>query len=189
MALNNASNDNGTKNENNSNSNSNSNNNNSNNNNNNNNGNNNNSNTRGSRRNGMNRRNYRNMGNSGMTGGGSMSNVLNMAENELVLMNNGYINNIFKYSTIDLLLSPLRKSTPLDEWCPREIATFESAICRKGKDFYQISKLIGTKTCKQVIEFYYFWKQSSHYKVWKMRGRKTKKLSNNGHKLSIFKIL
>mmetsp|Transcript_26291 Transcript_26291/g.41709 ORF Transcript_26291/g.41709 Transcript_26291/m.41709 type:complete len:605 (+) Transcript_26291:32-1846(+) len=82
---------------------------------------------------------------------------------------------ILRYSTINLILSPLRKRSPLDEWSPREIALFESAMCSKGKQFYEISKIIGTKNTKQCVQFYYHWKQSSHYAVWKALGRKTNK--------------
>ena len=82
---------------------------------------------------------------------------------------------ILRYSTINLILSPLRKRSPLDEWNPREIALFESGMCSKGKQFYEISKIIGSKNTKQCVEFYYYWKQSSHYAVWKALGRKTNK--------------
>lgn len=37
-----------------------------------------------------------------------------------------------------------------------------------GKDFYAISKeLEGRKTTKQIIDFYYLWKKTTHYKKWK----------------------
>jgi len=36
-----------------------------------------------------------------------------------------------------------------------------------GKDFWQASKLITTKSTKDVIEFYYCWKKTEHYKQWK----------------------
>jgi hypothetical protein len=67
-----------------------------------------------------------------------------------------------------MLLSPLRKYSPLDEWSPREIALFEAGICKLGKDFYRISKIIQTKKTSQVVEFYYCcFKPSVHYKLWK----------------------
>eukprot|EP01084_Bolivina_argentea_P237228 398752_1 len=57
-------------------------------------------------------------------------------------------------------------------------------MCCKGKQFHEISKIIKTKNTKQCVEFYYFWKQSSHYAVWKALGRKTKKqLSKTQRKL------
>ena len=34
-------------------------------------------------------------------------------------------------------------------------------------DFGTISRIIRTKSTKDVIEFYYFWKHSSHYHIWK----------------------
>jgi hypothetical protein len=48
-----------------------------------------------------------------------------------------------EYPTLDLLLSPLRKSNVLDDWCPREIALFESGICAVGKDFHAIANLVS----------------------------------------------
>ena len=33
-----------------------------------------------------------------------------------------------RYPTLDMLLSPLRKRSPLDDWCPRDIALFEAGI-------------------------------------------------------------
>lgn len=48
-----------------------------------------------------------------------------------------------EYPTLDLLLSPLRKSNVLDDWCPREIALFEAGICAVGKDFHAISNLVS----------------------------------------------
>jgi len=72
------------------------------------------------------------------------------------------------YSTLDQLMSPLRKSIPIDRWSPLEIATFEGGICRLGKDFLQISRLVKTKTTNEVVDFYYqCWKHSSHYRSWK----------------------
>jgi hypothetical protein len=75
---------------------------------------------------------------------------------------------ILRYPTLDMLLSPLRKRSPLDDWSPREVALFEAGICRFGKDFYSIGKIIQTKTTNEVVEFYYHcFKPSIHYKLWK----------------------
>jgi len=65
-----------------------------------------------------------------------------------------------EYPTIDLLLSPLRKPNVLDCWSPREIALFEAGICRLGKNFHQIQRLLPTKTTQAIVEFYYnCWKK------------------------------
>ena len=73
-----------------------------------------------------------------------------------------------EYPTIDLLLSPLRKTLALDNWSPKEIALFEAGMCRLGKNFHQIQKLIKTKDTQEIVEFYYTcWKQSQHYQIWK----------------------
>jgi len=44
---------------------------------------------------------------------------------------------------------------------------FEGSMTLFGKDFWQASKLITTKSTKDVIEFYYCWKKTEHYKQWK----------------------
>merc|ERR1712048_745250 len=75
------------------------------------------------------------------------------------------------YKTLDLIKSPIRKPSVLDNWTMREIALFECGICYQGKDFYQISKLIETKTCNECVEFYYHWKHSGHYQMFKYHGR------------------
>ena len=47
-------------------------------------------------------------------------------------------------------------------------------MCVYGKEFHQISAVIGTKTTAEVIEFYYSWKFSSHYYSWKTHYRSAK---------------
>jgi len=73
----------------------------------------------------------------------------------------------FFFSTIDLLTNCLRKPSVLDTWAPREIALFEAGISTYGKDFYQIQKLIKNKKTSDCVQFYYFWKHSGHYQMWK----------------------
>jgi len=71
-------------------------------------------------------------------------------------------------SALSYLKSPVRRPTVLETWSPYEIALFEAAIAEYGKEFYRIAKEIGgTKTTKDVIEFYYIWKKTSHYQQWK----------------------
>jgi len=75
---------------------------------------------------------------------------------------------VHHYGSLDLLLSPIRKRHTIEEWTPREMALFESCICRHGKDFDLMSKTIGSKTTRQCVEFYYrVWKRSKHYCTWK----------------------
>lgn len=79
---------------------------------------------------------------------------------------------ISEYSSLDMLVSPLRRSNPLDDWSPRQIALFECGICKFGKDFPAIAQLIGEKTTAEVVHFYYAcWKKSTHYQIWKSRRR------------------
>ncbi len=36
-----------------------------------------------------------------------------------------------------------------------------------GKHFHIISKFVKTKSTKEIIEFYYIWKKTCHYRRWK----------------------
>ena len=72
-----------------------------------------------------------------------------------------------RHTTKGMLQNPARKGHVWDHWTPYEIALFESAICIYGKDFWKIQNVIKTKTTKETIAFYYVWKKSSHYTIWK----------------------
>lgn len=64
------------------------------------------------------------------------------------------VNTIYKKKDLDTLINPLSYSNVFEEWAPREIAIFEEAILKLGKQFEFIAQLIGTKSHKQVYEFY-----------------------------------
>ena len=71
-------------------------------------------------------------------------------------------------TALSILTSPLlRRPTVVEKWCPYEIAVFEAALALCGKHFHQVQKFVKTKNTKEVIEFYYVWKKTAHYKVWK----------------------
>lgn len=70
-------------------------------------------------------------------------------------------------SSLGFLKSPLRRPTIIEKWSPYEISLFEAGMGHYGKNFHQIHKLIQTKSTKEVVDFYYIWKKTSHYKVWK----------------------
>lgn len=72
-----------------------------------------------------------------------------------------------RITTLGYLLNPLRRPTVFEKWNPIEICVFEASITVYGKNFNMISKRIKTKSVKEVIEFYYDWKKTSHYKQWK----------------------
>ena len=72
-------------------------------------------------------------------------------------------------NTLGMLLCPVRRPTVIERWSPFEIAVFEGAILLHGKCFHTLQKFIKTKTTKEVIEFYYMWKKTSHYEQWKER--------------------
>lgn len=70
-------------------------------------------------------------------------------------------------SSLGYLKSPLRRPTVIEKWSPYEIALFEAGMAHHGKDFHQIHKIIQSKSTKEVVDFYYIWKKTSHYKTWK----------------------
>ncbi|CEM28293.1 unnamed protein product [Vitrella brassicaformis CCMP3155] len=76
-------------------------------------------------------------------------------------------NSATKMTPFDLLISKYRHSHTIDLWGPKEVMIFEGAICRYGKDFHKIAKLVETKTTKECIDFYYLWKKTSRYRHWK----------------------
>ena len=70
-------------------------------------------------------------------------------------------------TTLGRLLCPLRVPSVLDRWSPIEVARFEGALCLYGKNFALVQRAVQTKNHKEIVEFFYDWKQSAHYKVWK----------------------
>lgn len=72
-------------------------------------------------------------------------------------------------STLGYLKSPIRRPTIIEKWSPYDIAMFEAAIAEHGKNFPRIRNEINntTKSVKDIIEFYYIWKKTSHYVQWK----------------------
>jgi len=74
---------------------------------------------------------------------------------------------IEKISLLGFMKSPLRRPTIIEKWSPYEIALFEGSMLHYGKDFRKVSRQIGTKTTQEVIDFYYIWKKTAHYKKWK----------------------
>ena len=77
--------------------------------------------------------------------------------------------NRFQFSTLDLLISPLRQDIQYELWSIKEIALFESGICKFGKNFSMIKSLIPTKSVSETVEFFYMWKKTSHYRTWKSK--------------------
>ncbi|CAD8196808.1 unnamed protein product [Paramecium octaurelia] len=75
---------------------------------------------------------------------------------------------LLQQDVLDILISPLRNDFPFETWTPKEIAIFECGICRYGKQYEFLSHLIKTKNAQDIIQFYYFWKFTSHYKLWKI---------------------
>eukprot|EP00978_Attheya_sp_CCMP212_P004666 scaffold10192_cov36-Attheya_sp.AAC.2 len=72
-----------------------------------------------------------------------------------------------RVTTLAWLMASPRPRSVLENWNPREIATFEAALSMYGKVFHKVQKCIGTKSTKEIVEFYYVWKKTSHYQQWK----------------------
>ncbi len=72
-----------------------------------------------------------------------------------------------RINTLGYLTHPLRRRHAIERWSPYEVAVFEASITLYGKNFHRIHQQLGSKTTKEVIEFYYCWKKTSHYKQWK----------------------
>lgn len=75
----------------------------------------------------------------------------------------------FHYTTLDVLWNPLRVSHVFEDWSPREIAIFETWICKFGKNFHEFPKFLRTKSTREVVDFYYCWKMTSRFKVWQQK--------------------
>jgi hypothetical protein len=74
---------------------------------------------------------------------------------------------LLRRTTLGLLTSPCREPLVIDTWAPIEVAKFEAALCLVGKNFSHVANVVGTKSTADCIEFFYAWKQSSHYAAWK----------------------
>ena len=86
--------------------------------------------------------------------------------NEINNINNND-NSKFKFTSLDLLVNPLRKSFIWETWSPYEIALFNCCICKFGTNFDLYLNIITTKKKEEVIDFYFAWKSSKYYKIWK----------------------
>lgn len=78
----------------------------------------------------------------------------------------------FKFTSLDLLLNPLRKNIAWETWSPYEIALFDCCMCKFGTDFDLFLNIITTKKKEEIIDFYYVWKGSKYYKMWKNKRNK-----------------
>jgi len=67
--------------------------------------------------------------------------------------------NLFKFSSLDLLLNPLRQKYIWETWSPYEVALFECCICKFGKNFDIYPKIVNIYLFKILIYLkfnYYF---------------------------------
>lgn len=70
-------------------------------------------------------------------------------------------------SALAYLKSSRRQPLIVERWSPLEIALFEAAIVQHGKQFHLVQKAVETKSTRDIIDFYYVWKKTSHYRMWK----------------------
>eukprot|EP00985_Skeletonema_marinoi_P017142 scaffold9348_cov162-Skeletonema_marinoi.AAC.2 len=102
----------------------------------------------------------------------SLASAMVLPPNTTHLNTFGYTPHLGQYpieqpTALGYLTSSLRRPTVIEKWSPYEIATFEAALALHGKHFHQVQKWVKTKCTKEVIEFYYIWKKTSHYRRWK----------------------
>lgn len=83
---------------------------------------------------------------------------------------------LLRRTTLGSLTVPTRIPNVWDKWAPLEIAKFESAICLNGKQFGILSRVVGSKSPSECVEFYYAWKSSKNYSLWKASFREPEKL-------------
>lgn len=84
----------------------------------------------------------------------------------------------FKFTSLDLLINPLRQKFTWETWSPYEIALFHCCICKFGPKFDFFNKIIKTKEKEEIIDFYCYWKCSKYYKIWKNNKHKKIKKMN-----------
>ena len=81
----------------------------------------------------------------------------------------------FKFTSLDLLLNTLRQKFTWETWSLYEIALFFFCIFKFGTNFQFYENIITTKTKEEIIDFYFSWKSSKYYKIWKSNKRKKNK--------------
>jgi hypothetical protein len=91
-----------------------------------------------------------------------VNNDLNLNEEDSDVKND----NKFKFTSLDLLMNPLRSHFPFEKWSPYEIALFQACICKYGKDFELFKEIIKTKSIGEIQEFFLIWEKSKYYSAW-----------------------
>lgn len=67
-------------------------------------------------------------------------------------------------------------------WDLNDVQRFEMAMTVHYKKFHKIQEVLPNKTVKEIIEFYYFWKQMPRYAEWKETyGKNNKKSEKNNN--------
>ena len=71
-----------------------------------------------------------------------------------------------RITPLGMVKLPMRRRLAVEKWSPYEVAVFEGAMCAHGKEFHLVQKEVQTKSTKEIVEFYYLWKKTTHYKEW-----------------------
>ncbi|CAM9999812.1 unnamed protein product, partial [Discosporangium mesarthrocarpum] len=70
-------------------------------------------------------------------------------------------------ATLGMIQSSLYRPPVISRWSPYQVACFEAAMHVYGKEFHLVAMAVEGKECTDVVEFYYVWKKTDHYKQWK----------------------
>lgn len=74
------------------------------------------------------------------------SSELNFADSATGLICHNFMNNnIFKFSSLDLLVNPLREKLVWETWSPYEVALFECCICKFNRNFDMYEKIVSSQ--------------------------------------------
>ena len=65
-------------------------------------------------------------------------------------------------------------SSSSESWTLQDIALFEASFTLYGKDFVSIQQVVSSKSMNQIVDFFYIWKMTSHYRVWKHNVKRTR---------------
>jgi hypothetical protein len=70
-------------------------------------------------------------------------NQFNLNESSTGLISQSFLpNNLFKFSSLDLLVNPLREKFVWETWSPYEVALFECCVCKFSRNFDLYQKIV-----------------------------------------------
>lgn len=74
---------------------------------------------------------------------------------------------------------PLQDFTYMEslKWTPREIQTLQNALARYNKDFRLVAQEVGSRTVRQCVQFYYYWKKVCTREYMQLRSYRLQRVS------------